>query len=489
MKRVLSLLLAGLLLGTLTACGDSSAETTADAAGEQTPAETAAGEQEPEYTAPALDLQGDELHILNFEDLWNMYIHIDHEAMTGDALNDLVYERNRAAEEQFNFTLVEDVVTYRGWSTGFIDISDALINDIIAGTNTYDAAYMCISQRMELITKNYLLDLATIDSLQIDREWWHTFLNDTLLINGKQYIASGALNLMPYDGMTSIFFNKQMHTDYGLDNYYDMVREGTWTLDKLITDCETVANPNSDGTWNYSETGDASYGIATHHDFPAHFLYGSGIEYVTEENGEYSFNIESDRLYAAAERISDLFDTTNGVSVGSSGTGATNFEVIFGAGRSIFLMDELKGGITLRDSEVDFGLLPAPKFTEDQEDYVTDLTMRTMFYCMPVSNTRANETGIVIDALTYASYKDVVPQYYDGYLAHKGLRDEDSYEMLQIMTDTMCMDIGMAYGWCTDFIVSMNGAIVKRSPLASLIQANQEKIETAIDEFIGTYLS
>ena len=210
---------------------------------------------------------------------------------------------------------------------------------------------------------------------------------------------------------------------------------------------------------------------------------------MTEENRAYSFTIESDRLYAAAERISDLFDATNGISVGSSGAGATNFEVIFGAGRSIFLMDELKGGITLRDSDVDFGLLPAPKFTEDQEGYMTDLTMRTLFFCMPVSNTRANETGIVIDALTYAGNKNVVPQYYDGYLAHKGLRDEDSYEMLQIMTDTMCMDIGMAYGWCTDFIVSMNGAIVKRSPLASLIQANQAKIETAIDEFIGTYLS
>jgi len=316
-------------------------------------------------------------------------------------------------------------------------------------------------------------------------EWWHQSLNNTLRIGGKQLIASGALNLMPYDGMTSIFFNKQIHKNYGFDNYYDMVREGTWTIDKLIADAQAVATPNSDGSWTYKEGGDASYGIATHHDFPAHFMYGCGVEYVTENNGEYTFNVESDQFYAAAELISNLFDASAGVSVGSSGAGATNFEVIFGAGRSIFLMDELKGGITLRDSDVDFGLLPAPKYSADQENYVTDLTMRTMFLCIPTLNTALSETGVVLDWLTYHGHRDIIPQYYDGYLAHKGLRDEDSYEMLQIMSDSMCMDVGMAYGWCVDFVTSMNSSITNRQPLASLVKSNQKRTGKVISEFIG----
>lgn len=486
MKRTFLLLLAALLVALSTACGNNTPETT------QTDIDNTVQENSdtdpPDYVAPALDLQGDELHILNLESLWNMYIYIDHEEQTGDALNDLVYSRNRSAEEQFNFTLVEDKVAYTGWSTGFIDLSDALINDVIAGTETYDAAYMCVSQRMELITKNYLLDLNEIDTLQLDGYWWHNKLNDTLQIGGKQYIASGALNLMPYDGMTSVFFNKGMHTNYGLDDYYSLVREGKWTLDKLIEDCQAVVTPNADGTWSYKEDGEGFYGIATHHDFPAHFLYGSGIQYVTETNGKYALTIESDRMYAAAERISDLFDTQTGVSVGSSAAGATNFETIFGAGRSLFMMDELKGGITLWDSDVDFGLLPAPKYTEDQESYITDLTQRTMFFCIPVSNNHVEETGIVIDALTYASQQEVVPEFFDGYLAHKGLRDEDSYEMLQIMESTMCMDVGVVYNWCVDLVNKMNQSIRSRSPLASLIQSNKEAINTTIDEFIDNYM-
>ncbi len=487
MKRTFSLLLAALLLASATACGSETTETT------QTVTDTTVQEtSEPEtpgYVAPALDLAGDELHILNFDYLFNMYIYIDFEEQTGDSLNDLVYERNRKAEEQFNCTIVEDKLAYTDWGKSFVELADTLINDVIAGTNTYDAAYMCVSQRMELITKNYLLDLREIDSLQLDGNWWHNKLNDTLQIGGKQYIASGALNLMPYDVMTSIFFNKDMHIDYGLDDYYTLVREGKWTLDKLIEDCQAVAMPNSDGKWDFKEGGDGVYGIAIHTDFPAHFLYGSGIQYVTEENGKYILNVESDRMYAAAERISDLFDAKTGVAVGQSGvSGADFYETIFGAGRSLFLMDELKGGISLRNSDVDFGLLPAPKYTEDQESYITDLTQRTMFFCMPVSNTHAEETGIVIDSLTYESQQQVVPEFFDSYLAHKGLRDEDSYEMLQIMESTMCMDVGVVYNWCVDLVNKMNQNIRSRSPLASLIQSNKEAINTTIEEFIDTYM-
>ncbi len=486
MKRTFALLLAALLLASATACGSETAETTKS----ETDTTVQASETEVSgYVAPALDLAGDELHILNFDYLWNMYIYIDHEEQTGDSLNDKIYDRNRSVEEQFNCKLLEDEVPYTGWSTGFVELADTLINDVIAGTETYDAAYMCVSQRTELITKNYLLDLAEIDSLQLDGSWWHNKLNDTLQIGGKQYIASGALNLMPYDAMTSIFFNKDMHTQYGLDDYYTLVREGKWTLDKLIEDCLAVAAPNSDGKWDFKEGGDGVYGIALHTDFPAHFLYASGIQYVTEENGKYGLHIESDRMYAAAERISDLFDKTAGVAVGQSGTsGADFYETIFGNGRSLFLMDELKGGISLRDSDVDFGLLPAPKYTEDQESYITDLTQRTMFFCMPVSNTHAEETGVVIDALTYESQQKVVPEFFDGYIAHKGLRDEDSYEMAQIMESTMCMDVGVVYNWCMDLINSMNQNIRSRSPLASLIQSNKEAINTTIEEFIDTYM-
>ncbi len=480
MKKRTLILFVTLLL-TITGCGTgtTSTETTTDTT------ETAVTETQAEYTMPALDMAGKTFRMLNFESLWNMAIHLDHAEQTGDLLNDAVYDRNRRMEEQFNFVFEEAEGTYTGWDTGFIDLSNMLIDSVIAGDAIYDGAYMSISQRMDLITQGYITDLSAISTLQLDKPWWDTFLNDTITVNNKLFMASGSLNLMPYDAMTSVFFNKQMVEDYGMDNLYDLVREGKWTIDKLVEMCGMVANLNGDENWSYKEDGSAMYGIATHRDFPAHFLYGCGMTYVTAENGKYSFNIESDDFYTAVEKVTALFDQTNGVSGGSS----TNFEAMFGAGRSLFLMDELKGCVALRDSEVNFGLVPPPKLREAQADYVTDVTERLMFLCIPITNTDLENSGALLDALSYDSYKTVVPIYYDNYISHKGLRDEDSLEMLEIMTRTRCMDIGMAYGWCSKFITTMNYDIGAGKAIASLVASNKDSINNAIDDFIGQYMN
>ncbi len=479
MKRTLALFAA--LLLTFTGCGNA---TTSDETTANPTNDTAAAETQAEYAMPDLDLGGKTFRMLNFESLWNMAIHLDHAEQTGDLLNDAVYDRNRKMEEDFNFTFEEAETAYTGWSTGFIDLSNMLIDSVIAGDAIYDAAYMSISQRMDLITQGYITNLADISTLQLDNPWWDTFLNDNIMINGKLFMASGSLNLMPYDTMTSVFFNKQMVEDHGMGNLYDMVREGTWTIDKLVELCDQAANLNGAESWGYSEGGSQIYGIATHRDFPAHFLYGCGMTYVTGDNGKYSLTIESDDFYTAVEKVTALFDQKNGVSGGDS----TNFEAMFGAGRSLFLMDELKGCVALRDSDVSFGLLPAPKLRQEQADYVTDVTERLMFLCIPITNTDLANSGALLDAMSYASFKNVVPIYYDNYISHKGLRDEDSLEMLEIMTRTRCMDVGMAYGWCSQFITTMNYDIGAGKAIASLVAANKDSINNAIADFIGQYM-
>ncbi len=480
MKRTLALFAA--LLLTVTGCGN--ATTAEETAGNSADTDAAVTETQPEYTMPDMDLAGKTFRMLNFESLWNMSIHLDHAEQTGDLLNDAVYSRNRKMEELFNFTFEETEAAYTGWDTGFIDLSNMLIDAVIAGDATYDGAYLSISQRMDLITQGYITNLADISTLQLDRPWWDTFLNDNIRINDKLFMASGSLNLMPYDAMTSIFFNKQIHENYGMPNLYDMVREGTWTIDELLSLCEQAANLNGEQKWTYVEGGTPIYGIAKHRDFPAHFLYGCGITYVNDDNGQYAFQIESDDFYTAVEKITTLFDPTSGVAVG----GAHNFEPIFGAGRSLFLMDELKGCVALRDSDVNFGLLPAPKLREEQADYVTDVTERLMFLCVPITNTDLENTGALLDAMSYDSFKNVVPIYYDNYISHKGLRDEDSLEMLEIMTRTRCMDVGMAYGWCGKFITNMNYAIDGTKTITSMVASNKESINTAITDFINQYM-
>ena len=90
-------------------------------------------------------------------------------------------------------------------------------------------------------------------------------------------------------------------------------------------------------------------------------------------------------------------------------------------------------------------------------------------------------TGVILDALTYESYENILPIFYDVTLSQKGLRNEESIEMLQIIRDTRFFDLGDAYGWTTKVQNSVRNALDKgNAGVASLIAAEKPAIDAAI---------
>ena len=105
--RILSLVLLALILSQ-TACGaeqqgtaDTDAQTSADDTG-TTDETTTVG-----FEYPDVNYDGAEFRILNFDQLWNMYIHLDSPEINGEVLNDAVYTRNRKVEQKLGCKIVE----------------------------------------------------------------------------------------------------------------------------------------------------------------------------------------------------------------------------------------------------------------------------------------------------------------------------------------------------------------------------------------------
>ena len=53
---------------------------------------------------------------------------------------------------------------------------------------------------------------------------------------------------------------------------------------------------------------------------------------------------------------------------------------------------------------------------------------------------------MILDALSYESYRDVLPLYYGQTISQKGLRDEDWIEMLSIINETRVSESGLIFG-------------------------------------------
>ena len=120
MKRKISLILASVLaVSTLFSCGASTTD-------EQTSEQTTDTVSEDTSTADpfaGVDLGGFTLRVLNTRGrLWNTMSVLDYEEITGDSVNDAIYNRNRLAEKDLNFTL-EITISERRHTGGFPESS------------------------------------------------------------------------------------------------------------------------------------------------------------------------------------------------------------------------------------------------------------------------------------------------------------------------------------------------------------------------------
>ena len=87
-----------------------------------------------------------------------------------------------------------------------------------------------------------------------------------------------------------------------------------------------------------------------------------------------------------------------------------------------------------------------------------------------------------MDALAYESYRDVLPVYYEQKVSQKGLRNDDSIEMLDIVRANRYTNFGEIFGWTNALQHAIHGKVsTGRGDIASLIASNMKTIEKAIE--------
>jgi len=492
MKKILASLLA-LCTVILCACNsapanDNADQTTAsgDTAAVTETAENNAETQE-EFVRPTANYDGKTLTVLNMEEYYGANIRVDAEEQNGEALNDAIFERNRNAEEEFSFKLVEAKFGL-DWSGG-PKLIEEFSKNVLAGDNTYQAAYLPLHFGPQVINEGYLIDLYELDGLHLNGYWWDTDLNLPLEIDGKLYTSSSSAQLMSYELVWHYLFNKKVFDDRSLEYPYQIVRDGEWTFDKLGEYASQIASLNGAQSFAFTPESKAVYGIAGHSASP-HFSMISADNYfvVNDGDGTMSYLGATERLLATIDKLSETFNITDGkVLFDDHGDldYVGGYYYMFINNRAGFVTTELKGTTVLRTMDSDYGILPAPKLDEDQEEYVTYLNEVAGRFAIPTTNPDPEFAAVIFDVLSYDSYNDVLPIYRDSTLSQKGLRDEESIEMLNIIIDGRITELGKVYGFINDMEKELETMFLAGENTAASIMAKYEKtIPAAIDALI-----
>ena len=430
----------------------------------------------PEPDVPAKDYGGVQFNVLYpFWGAFETQLFGDEETDAGTELDDAIWKRNKKIEDQINIKFNPIVLGQRG-DDAIKKILPTVRKSVAAADGSYDLVFI-----------HPMCDLNTFASAQLVRNWskipyvdlsqpyWNQSLKDTLAVNDILLFAS---NNMIIPSPTAVFFNKKILQEYSMDNPYEFVRNGTWTWDKFLQMAKQVTK-DIDGNGIY----DANdlYGLGL-------LLDGSGMiammhscdQYITrrDEDGKPVLDIMSEKLTSLIDKIYDIVWNGNqtytwDLHVWDSADSRAEMDNFFPNGHSLFLLNSPGTGASkeLRAMDVDFGILPYPKYDEKQKDYIS--LNHAGLMCVPIDVKDIEMVGIVCELLGAESRRYTIPAYFDVLLMYKGVRDDDSLEMMKIIFDNVVYDFGYNYSNFTNMAYIVPRVIEqKNTNVASFYDAN-----------------
>jgi len=434
---------------------------------------------------PAADYGGHEFKILTFADPNNpLHDHPDltwHEEDMGEILNDAVYARNMAIEERFNIKLTE---------IHSIDSANDLRKAVTTQSDMYDLA----GQRMVIaytpITNGYYLNLHSLPNLDLTKPWYIQDSVKNLTVRGKLFTVYSEMLISPYCATSVYVFNKKLHGDYELPDPYQMVKDGTWTFDALYDMCKTGSRDlNGDGIMTYH---DDQWGLASTNDVMGGALIGGGGSMgAFRPDGSFEFTLANEKNISIMDKAFRLIYDKN-ISVNThavSNHGQSDVQValnkLWVEGRGLFGMTRIVNIRMWREMDVNFGILPTPKYDAAQENYRNNVTpWIAMGIGVPVTASDIDRTTIILEAMSAESRYTVQPAYFEITLKMKQARDDESAEMLEYIFGNAVIDSAIAFNFGQIFEHFANMSHTYNSDIQSLCDKYLPPAEKAVEKFL-----
>lgn len=487
MKRISAIVLAMLMcLSAMVACGgktDEPAVTTTTAASESAvgdtttvATETTEPEEQLEVTVKP-EYAGKTVNILCSGN-WS-YNEFYAEEINGDPINDAKYTMNAMLNELMGITV--QVENNQGASGGTGKGFQSISTSKLAGDHAYDIASIGTYDVSNLAYQGYLYDLNAMENIDLSKSWWDPKAQEQLEINGHMFYTTGDAMVLDNNCTYCILFNKTMVANNNMENPYDLVKNNQWTLDKMI---EMSANIGADLDGNGVYDDSDQYGILIWTDSGIGMVHASGGRFATIENGdEIVYTLNTEKNINVLEKWLNVRNDQNNRFITGSATTAP-----FEEGRVLFYTRYVRNVIDFRELDLDFGILPYPKADVEQEEYCNTLhAYGNALMCIPDA-ADPEMSAAVMEAMSYYGRQELLPAYYDITLVGKGIRDEDSEEMLDIIFTTRFFDVGTYYqiGGLNEAVNSL--VSTGNTSIAPMLKSSEkvvsktlEKINTAFD--------
>ncbi|MBE6611285.1 MAG: hypothetical protein E7632_02230 [Ruminococcaceae bacterium] len=485
MKKHLAIFLIAAQLAALTACGGA-----ADTGTDTTGGDTASADTTEAVTTEDLshldpfkaDYEGYNFRIITNNAESNTWYTTVYTVMEdqGDVLSGAIFKRNTMVEDALNIRITEEYQELGNIRNSLLaddDLADMLL------INTYDT--------MTLAKEGSVLDLYTLPHQDFHADWWDSNAAKMLSIDNKLYLGAGDFITACNDATCVTYFNKRMIDDYQLEDPYELVKSGKWTLDKMMEMGLQTSVDNGDTIWNDQDT----YGVLGHQNMLyIYMITGSGEMIITKDKDDIpAFTFNNEKFVNAYMKVLN-FIHGNGegliydANVKKNTMGLAHdhraMDVMFPNNQALFWVETMASAKSTRNMEADFGIIPCPKYEESQT-YYSNMSNGAFHGMMIPANVKdVDRTSFILEALNAFSGHTVQEAYYETYIKDKLTRDETAAEMLDLIFENRTFDLAI----CFNLLRMRHNICDKAYKNNTEIISYYDSMKTAMDNTINTLI-
>ncbi len=500
MKKYLSLMICLALLAVFAvSCAGEEPTSVTESSEEMSEAESSAEESLPEEQSYVPDIYDGKDYAGRTFTVFSTYAESDpvfefvynedlDEELLSESVNLAIKARNDKVYDKLGVEIKEEF--FRSGRYGN-EVLSQVRSHISGGLDEYSLYSLCLYDCATLATEGELYDLNGLENLNTKNPWWEQYFNDTVSIFGKLYFTIGDMTFNTMGSIHCIYYNADLIRSLGLEDPIDVANAGKWTIDKAIEYSKQYVNDSAEpeGRMDYKD----EFGWGGQ-DSDAYFLlYGTGVRAFSAEDAENAvLSINNETTINTIEKCKELMKGewycrgNDYFSVTSAPMDL--IQDAFEEGRCMFFSHSLYRTISL-DMNDEFGILPLPKYNEEQDEYYSMLsTWRSNAYCIAanLSEEDAEFSAAVLDVLGYYSWKEhgdsVCTNYYQKTLKNQKLVTEKSEAMLDLIYQSVGCDLAGIFR-----IGELSGNRALNDTLIDIVNGVHENFTSAYEKFEPTY--
>ena len=404
--------------------------------------------------------------------------------MPEDVMGKAVWTRNQDMSENYG-------IEVKGYLSD--KCNDLAKTAIESGEDLYDLMLLSPEKFNPFAVEGKLIDLYTLDYINLDHEGWMDYPNENLTMGGKLFYTTNKFLVQDKNRYWGMFYNRDMAAELNLGYFEDFVFDGTWTMDKVI-EMAKVATFEANGEAGLGMGDNWGVGCAEPYNITQLF-YGVGFRLSDIDATGYPYIIgATNDMVSRLDKVYELVFNKDAFWCDQRNLGKIDWSncacQMFERGE-VLIQPIVLSELQIVGAAIDFkfGVLPNPKYDERQDIYYTipNLTNGSLLG-VPITVCDVPFAGYALELITEKSVNTTYKAFIEVTCKLQKVQDEDAARCLEIIYDGVVYDIAFVCnlgGAGTVLSVTLTGA--NQNIWVRTFNSNKGKIEDAVKAIRDAY--